>query len=191
MRATPCLAFVAVAAGPVHADSFVEVAGGISIPLSDDDWTNLVETSPKLALRAGSYPEKIGVVLSADWMPANTDADGAFGGALDVSAHRFRLLVGPMFHHHVSNLLVAGGRAGLGADIAYAKASSLLGEVSETDVGFGFELAGGVWAKVGSIEIGGEVAIPIGIHDDDNDVIDFNYTSVDLELLFSARFTSH
>jgi hypothetical protein len=175
----------------VHADSFVEVAGGISIPLSDDDWTNLVETSPKLALRAGSYPEKIGVVLSADWMPANTDADGAFGGALDVSAHRFRLLVGPMFHHHVSNLLVAGGRAGLGADIAYAKASSLLGEVSETDVGFGFELAGGVWAKVGSIEIGGEVAIPIGIHDDDNDVIDFNYTSVDLELLFSARFTSH
>ena len=198
MRVILASAFVAtvLATAPARADSFVEVAGGVSLPLSDDNWTDAVESSPLLALRVGAFPNEIGGYVSADWMPTNTDAEGGTfpGGSTDISAHRFRLMVGPLFHHAISNTLAVTGRACVGADIAYASASgTVLGasyDESETDVGLGFEFGGGVWARLGGIELGGEVAIPIGLHDDDNDVIDFDYTSVDLQLLFGARFIS-
>ncbi len=181
---------------PAHADSFVDLFGGISIPLEDEDWTDAVESSPVLGLRVGSTTKQIGGYLSADWMPTNTDAQGwnlpATSG--DVSAHRFRLMVGPLFQHTVSNTLAVTARAGIGADIAHASISGTVGtigfEESETDVGLGFEFAGGVWFKLGSLAVGGELALPIGIHDDDNDVLDFNYTSVDLQILFGVRFSS-
>src|SRR5258706_324047 len=37
-----------------RADSFAEVVGGIAIPIANDSWTKVVETSPKLSLRAGA-----------------------------------------------------------------------------------------------------------------------------------------
>lgn len=196
MRAYLCLAILAVAT-PARADSFVELAGGISIPLGDDEWADLVETSPTLAVRAGSVPNNIGGFLSVNWMPANTDAQGWSGPFTsgDVSAHRFRLIAGPMYRHQLSNTLAVTGRAGVGADIAHASVEgTVLGtsfESSETDVGFALEFGGGVWFKVGSVEIGGEVAIPFGFHNDDNMDIDFDYTSYDFELFGAVRLMSH
>lgn len=193
MRVFLCLAVLAIAT-PARADSFLELAGGISIPLGDDEWTNLVESSPKLALRAGAVPKQLGFVVSADWTPVNTDA-GSWsvpGASGDVSAHRFRILVGPMIRHAVSNTLSVTATAGIGADIAHASAeATVLGanfESSETDVGLGFEVGGGVWFKVGGVEVGGQVAVPFGIHDDDNDTLDFSYTSYDFEILGGVRF---
>lgn len=183
---------------PARADSFVDLFGGISIPVEDEDWTDAVESSPVLGLRVGSVPNQIGGYLSADWMPTNTDAQGwnLPGTTGDISAHRFRLMVGPLFQHTVSNTLAVTGRAGIGADIAYASVSgTVFGaefEESETDVGLGFEFAGGLWFKLGSLAIGGEVALPIAVHDDDNEQNrpDFIYTSVDLQILFGVRFSS-
>jgi hypothetical protein len=124
----------------------------------------------------------------------NTNADGAFGGALDVSAHRFRLLVGPVFQHSVSNTLVVTGRAGIGADIQYVSTEvDVFGttvEDSESDVGLGLEFAGGLWFRLGSVAVGGELGLPISMHDDDNENIDYNWTSIDVDLLFGVRFTS-
>jgi hypothetical protein len=199
MRTYLCLAFLAVAT-PARADSFVELAGGISIPLGDDDWTNLVETSPTLAVRAGSVPNNIGGFLSVNWMPANTDAQGWAGplGSVDISAHRFRLIAGPMYRHQLSNTLAVTGRAGVGADIAHATVEGTIPivgsfEESETDVGFALDFAGGIWFRVGNVEIGGEVAIPFGFHDDDNDANnpDFIYTSYDFEIFGAVRLMSH
>lgn len=190
-------AAVAIAAPTsARADSFVDLFGGISIPVEDEDWTNAVESSPVLGLRVGSAPNQIGGYLSADWMPTNTDAQGwsVPGSAGEVEAHRFRLMVGPLFRSSVSNTLAVTARAGIGADIAYASVSgNVFGatfESSETDVGLGFEFAGGLWFQLGSVAVGGEVALPIGIHDDDNEDIDFVYTSVDLQILFGVRFVS-
>jgi hypothetical protein len=127
-------------------------------------------------------------------MPADVKSDGAFG--LDVSANRFRILVGPELRHPVSNTLAITARAGLGLDIAHDSVTgSILGaqvDSSETDIGFGFEVGGGVWFGVGGIEIGGEASLPIAIHDDDATENDYSYdyTSVDLQLLFGVRFVT-
>lgn len=179
------------------ADSFFEIAGGFTAPMGDDDWDNTVESSPKLALRAGKMNKSFGGFFSADWVPENTDAmSGVFpGGSTDISAHRFRLLVGPAFEAPLNRMLVFTGRLGIGADITRASAKvTFLGgstETSDTDVGFGFEVGAGLWAKVGSMQVGGEVGIPVGYHDhaaNDQGEIAMQWTSYDLDVLFGVRF---
>jgi hypothetical protein len=195
MRAIVALVLVTIAA-PAHAESFVDIYGGISIPIADDDWTDAVESSPVIGARAGAFPKEIGGYLQVEWMPTNTDAQGwnVPGSSGNISAHRFRVMVGPLLHRNIGALSVTG-RAGIGIDIAYARASGNIGPVSfdesETDVGLGFEFAGGLWFKLGNLEVGGELALPVGLHDDDNNAIDFNYTSVDIQLLFGVRFLSN
>ena len=190
MRAIVYVLVVCAAVTPAQADSFVELAGGLTTPLGDDDWSNSVESSPKLALRLGAFPHEVGGFLSADWTPYETDADGGWG--TEVSAHRFRLMGGVMFHHMVSNTLVVTGRGSVGADIAHAKATIPLFniEVSDTDTALGFEMGIGLFFKTGRMELGGEVAIPIAIHDHEGgqDRIAMQYTSYDLDILFCVRF---
>ncbi len=189
MRVLPCLLLLA-GSSAAHADSFVEIAGGITTPLGDQDWQDSVESSPKLALRLGSFPNEIGGFLSVDWTPYETDADGAWG--VDVSAHRFRLMGGVMFHHPVSNTLVVTGRGSVGADIAHASARIPIfnTEVSDTDTALGFEMGVGLFFKTGRMEIGGEAAIPIAIHDHEGgqDRIQMKYTSYDFDLMLCVRF---
>ena len=60
------------------ADSFVEVDGGVMIPVSDEQWTDYIESGPKLAARVGSMGQKIGGLVSVDWTPINAD-DNGFG----------------------------------------------------------------------------------------------------------------
>ncbi len=197
MRVILCLAVLSIAA-PARADSFVELAGGVSLPMGDDNWTDAVESSPILAVRAGAVPNKIGGFFSAEWMPTNTNASGWQIGnsGADLSAHRFRLIVGPMYRHELSNTLAVDGRFGIGADIAHASVEGNVGPISfdesETDVGLALDFAAGVWFRIGNVEVGGTVAIPFGFHDDVNDNnINFDWTSYDLQLLGAVRFMSH
>ena len=163
------------------------------LPLSDEQYTDTVDTSPVVGLRVGAHPQALGGYLSFEWMPVNLKAD--FGG-LDVSAHRFRLIVGPELHHPVSNTLVVTGRAGIGLDIARSSVSGNVFGIefddSETDMGLGFEFGAGLWFQLGGLQVGGEVSLPIGIHDDDTTEMDYDYdyTAVDLQLLFGVRFVS-
>ena len=197
MRAIAFLAVLTTAAAPAAADSFVELAGGLSIPIADDDWTDVAESSPKIALRLGAFPQNLGAFLQADWTPVNTDATGGQfpGGNADISAHRWRMLVGGLFRHSISNVLTFQGRAGIGADIHYLNvAVEFLGnraEESETDVGLGLEFGAGLWFRSGNLEIGGEIALPIGIHDDDNQNYDFVYTTYDIDFMLGVRFLSN
>lgn len=193
MRAIVALALLCAPAA-AHADSYVGLVAGLDLPLSDDQYTDTVDTSPVLGLRVRAYPKAIGGYLSFEWMPADVKSDGAFG--LDVSAHRFRLIVGPELYHPVSNVLSVTGRAGVGLDIAHSNVSgTILGttvDSSETDLGIGFEFAGGLWLHVGGLEVGGEISLPVGIHDDDpneNDY-DYDYTAVDLQIMAGVRFVS-
>lgn len=183
---------------PARADSFVDLFGGLSLPLGDDDWTDTVESSPKLGLRIGAVPNQIGGFLQADWTPTNTDATSTTfpGGSSDISAHRFRIHAGAMFHHNISNTLVLTGRGGIGVDIAHASASVVFlgnrSEVSDTDAGLALEFGAGLFFHAGGLEIGGEVGLPIGFHDHEGgqDRIQMQWTSYDLDLLFCVRFLS-
>ena len=141
------------------------------IPLGDSKsdnsgWSDQVGSSPKLGVRAGAIGEAgLGGMVSADWTPVNYNYRSNFG---DVSAHRFRILAHVMFEKHVAPKLTIDGRAGAGIDIAHASASAtLLGttfNASDTDVGSAFEFGGGVWFDVGSVQLGGELALPFGGH---------------------------
>lgn len=176
-------------AAPARADSFLDLVGGISIPVGDSDWTDQVESSPKLAVRAGSIPDNVGAFVSADWTPENTDFKAQFPNA-DVSAHRFRLLAGVAFQSPQKANLILTGRAGIGADIAHASVNNtILGDFSDTDTGFAFEMGVGLWVKLGSVAVGGEVALPISHHDHaaSQNGIEFKYTSFDVDLMFGVR----
>jgi hypothetical protein len=188
--------------GSARADSFAEVMGGISIPIADSNWTNTAESSPQIGARAGAVNEKgIGGMVQFDWTPVNLDTSGgSFGGlgSTDIAAHRFRFLADLVIQRHVMPKLVASGRVGIGLDIAHASASvTVLGNTtssSDTNLGFGFELGGGLWYDLGDIEIGGELALPVAAHSKHGDGSDgnytFDYTSYDINILFGARFFS-
>jgi hypothetical protein len=186
---------VLLLAGTAKADSFLDIKGGLTTPLGDDDWNNTVESSPKLAVAAGSVPKTVGGMVSADWTPYNTDAQANFPNA-DISAHRFRLLANLAFQSPVKAKLMLTGRVGIGADIQHFNAkATVLGatfESSDTDVGIGFEMGAGLWVKVGSVAVGGELAIPISHHDKDNPQgeFDFKYDTFDLDLLFGVRLAA-
>ncbi|MGE5182836.1 MAG: hypothetical protein ACM31C_12265 [Acidobacteriota bacterium] len=194
---------LAAASSRASADGFVDFVGGIAAPLGDNTWTNTVETSPKLGVRAGGFNSEgqLGGMLSLDWTPENLDnSGGAFpGGSVDTSGHRFRILVQALAQQHVLPKVSIVERAGAGVDIARgAYSASFLGSTtdhSDTNVGVGFEFGGGVWIAISdSMQLGGELAIPIGYHSHkstgQNGDIAFDYTSYDLDLLFGVRLWS-
>jgi hypothetical protein len=195
MRAIALSVAILVVSARAEADNFVEVAGGIMMPVNDDDWTNYVEAGPKLAVRVGgtgSSEGTVGGLLSIDWTPIQPD-DTGFAG-VDVSSDRFRILLNAYSDRHIGPKLTASFRVGAGIDIAHVNIKTNIGpfsgEDSDTDPGFALELGGGLWFDIGSLQVGGELALPLGFHADGSDNnIDLNdYMSVDVDLLFGVRF---
>lgn len=196
MRVLPSLAVLALAT-PAMADNFVELNGGIMMPVDDDAWTDYVDSGPKLGVRVGAMDRAgFGAMLSADWTPINTDNFSAFGATVDAAAHRFRLLIGGSVQSRVGKSLTASFRFGAGADIARVTVESNFfgarSKQSDTDSGIAIEVGGGLWFDVGSVQVGGDVGLPMGFHaDDSDDDIDLNdYRSIDIDLLFGVRFFS-
>lgn len=194
------LAAVLLAATPAAADSFAGAVGGIMIPLADSKsdnsgWADQVGSSPKLGIRGGATGTSgLGGMISADWTPVNYNYKNNF---TDVSAQRFRILAHLLFEKLVAPKLTVFGRAGGGIDIAHASASAtILGttfNASDTNVGWAFEVGGGVYFNVGSVQIGGEVALPFGGHShkaSGNNDITLDYTSTDVDILFGIRMMS-
>jgi len=198
MRALILSLAVLVVPARVSAESWVEVAGGVMLPAGDDDWENYVEAGPKLAVRVGgtgSNGGRSGALVSADWTPINND-DNGWGNAVEVSSDRFRVLVGAFTDLLVGPKLTATIRVGAGIDISHVNVRTNLGpfsgEASDTDPGFALEAGGGLWFDVGSVQVGGEIALPVGFHADgkDNDIDLADYMSYDIDLLFGVRLIS-
>ena len=178
---------------PAKADNFLDLEGGLTTPLGDKHWNDTVEPSPKLAVHVGSVPKNLGGLLSFDWTPYNTDNGSATfpGGSSDVAAHRLRVLGNLAFMSPVKAKVMVTGRVGIGIDYQhYTATTTFLGSSSSTsdsDVGIAFEMAAGAWFKLGSVAVGGELAIPISHHDKDTNTFDFVYDTYDLDLLFGVR----
>ncbi len=192
---------VLAGASSARADSFLEVLGGLAIPAANNNWTNTVDTSPKLGARAGAVGDSgLGGMIQADWTPENLNTSGgSFGvGSADIALHRFRILGDLTVHHRVLPKLIVSARVGAGVDIAHASATfTLLGNTtssSDTNAGFAFELGGGLWYELGDLQVGGELALPISSHSKHGNATDgnytFDYTSYDVDLLFGVRVMS-
>ena len=180
-----------------RADSFAELAGGLAIPASDDNWTKLVGASPKLAARGGSMSGELGGMLGVDWTPESLDNGGGSSGLGSTagSLQRFRVLASGVIRHRITPTLTVGGRAGAGIDIAHASYDvTLLGTTtsgSDTDVGYAFEFGVGLWVDVGTKQVGVELAVPFGHHDkpaQQSGDLPFQWTSIDVDLLVGVRF---
>jgi hypothetical protein len=168
---------------------------GLQLPLGDNDWTNTVDVSPTLGLRAGVVQNALAGMVSVDFTPENLTDQQTMPNGVDThaSGYRLRLLAHVGFEHHIAPKLTLTGRAGAGIDIAHGSYDfNFLGAhlaSSNTDTGYAFEFGGGVWWDAGSVQVGGELAVPIGHHDkaSQNGSVGFVYTSYDLNFLFGIR----
>lgn len=168
------------------ADSYVELLGGLALPIADDDYEDIADESLKLGVRFGAGA----IDGSIDFTPVNTDV-GVLGGDLDIQ--RFRFQVGGRLTRPIGARSQLFGRVSGGLDfVRYSASGQVLGvrfEQSETDLGLAVELAGGLLVNVGKVQIGGQLGIPMAFHVDDGGTDDdpddeFDYTGVDLDLLF-------
>ena len=103
-----------------------------------------------------------------------------------------------MFAHRVAPKVTITARAGAGVDIDHAGYSvTVLGSTtsnSDTNAGLAMELGGGAWFDVGSMQLGVEAGLPIGLHSHKASQagdITFDWTAYDFDLLFGVRFHGH
>lgn len=196
MRATITTFTIAIAttAAPqvAAADGYAEAVVGLAVPVADDDYDNYADDSLKLGLRAGGGGGPTQLELTGDFTLVSPEFEG--NDLLDSSAQRYRILVGARHHVPVgkASLFV---RLGAGVDIAHASVfGTVLGvdyEVSDTDPGIAAEAGIGVRVPLGGkLYVGGHFAVPMAFHFDeddpqDNDDVYFDYTGIDLDLLFT------
>ncbi len=176
-----------------HAEPYVELGGGLVLPVSDGDWTDSIDPSLGLAARIGGGGD-VGGMFSFEWDPLSSNLDY-------VRFSRFRFLGHVVVHHRLSPKTELVGRFGAGIDLIHSSVNAtILGfrvEGSDSDVGLAFEAAGGAWFSVGSgsTQVGVEAALPIGYHNNsgnknnpnDPDNRRVEYTSVDIQILGGVR----
>ncbi len=189
MRAL-AIALVVTAASSAQASPFIELGGGLIVPLSDSTYTDSVDPSVGLAARIGAGGKLAGM-FSFEWDPLASNLQY-------VSFNRFRFLGHVVLHHAVSPTLELTGRLGAGIDLLHESTEgTILGvrfQGSDSNLGLALELGAGGWFSVGSggTQVGVELAIPIGYHTDDNtpstaDNANWDFTSVDLQILGGLR----
>lgn len=195
---TIVLASALAIATPARADGFLDVAGAVAVPVADKYWTDNVDPGPKLGVHVGAASnDSAGGMIGVDWTPIRSSSSNFGFGTSEVSIHRFRALASLMVLHRVSPRLVTSARLGAGVDITHVGYTvTILGSSSsgsDTDTGYAFEAGGGVWLDVGgSVQLGGELGLPIGHHSQhtNNNYTYNSYTSLDVDLLLAVRLWS-
>ena len=177
------------------AEGYMEVGGGLDIPVSDDEYTQYVDPSANLFIRFGRGGPPVGGMFSADWTPLAADS----GSFLDFN--RFRFMGHVVVRKQAGPTVEIAGRFGAGLDIIHESFDlTFLGtryEGSDTDLGLALEAAGGAWFSVGGggTQVGVELVLPISFHSSDgnpnnpNDPNNpqFEFTSIDLQVLGGVR----
>ncbi|MEZ4404153.1 MAG: hypothetical protein R3B06_29290 [Kofleriaceae bacterium] len=194
---TSAVALLALAPA-ARADSLLEFVAGGAIPVADSEYTDRVDNSLKLGVRAAAVGARgAGVELGLDYTIANFDGGGQFAG-LSVDGWRLRALVGGRYQAALGGKGFAFARLGAGLDVAgLAVTGTLLGfpvDESQTDLGVALEVGAGIGVRLGKATVGLQAALPIGLHVDPDDQadahdFDFEYTAVDLDVLASVGTT--
>jgi hypothetical protein len=195
------LGLVAGGARVAHADDeggrgFVELAIGEMSPLGDDEWDSKQDGVAKLGIHGGSWANRgLGFELGLDYTGLDSYHAEALGQSVDGDFSRVRLLIGGRFAAPIAHKLRAFGRLLVGAD--YVRGSlDLSGPINagrtESDVGLGLEIGGGVLYSLGdAFAIGAQIAIPMAFHFTPQDIpndqwADFEYDAYDLDLMLTV-----
>jgi opacity protein-like surface antigen len=193
-RSVPIVAALAFMPMLASADGWVEVVVGAAVPVADSDYTDRVDNSPTAGLRVGGDRDGVGAEVAIDYTPIDIHGSSTFAG-VEFSAWRTRALVAARVIRPIGRKAVVFARAGAGVDLANISASgSFLGvnvDQSETDTGLALEVGVGIGVTLDPVLLGVQLGVPIGLHfndDDPNDPndFDFEYTAVDLQVLFAV-----
>ncbi len=184
-------AVLLLSASTARADgTFLEGDIGLMVPIADDEYEGNIDEALKLGVRLGSMSGARGLDVAIDFTPINDDLLG------NVDISRFRFMVGGRYQHSINPKTHFVFRGAAGIDLVHASASGqILGvefDFSQTDVGLALEVSGAIMFDVGSKgQVGAKLGIPFAFHFDDDDPddpddTDFEYTGVDLDVLFVA-----
>lgn len=175
-------------AAPARAENaFILVGGGVLFPMGDGDWENVAEASPTVFVRGGggrllNPRARLMIEGSFEVTPISTNYEDNAIFQLDVT--RFRALIGVRYEQLVSRGMLLAVRGGIGIDHLRGEVTTPLGSGSDDDTGLALEVGIGPWFSAGSVLAGFELALPVGLHDDDT----FDFRSTDLALVASVRF---
>lgn len=170
-----------------RADSFLILGGGMIFPLGDENWEDLAESSPTFFVRGGGGRKvqahaRLLIEGSFEVTPISTSLNDSAIADLDVS--RYRALLGVRYEQRIGHAALISLRGGFGIDHLRGELTTPLGSDSDNDTGLALELGGGPWFQAGPVLLGFELAMPIGLHDDNT----FDFRSTDLSLLAGVRF---
>lgn len=211
MRGFLIVCLLAAASSIAHADVFAEAVGGGSFPIGDSNWTNKVDKSPDVGVRAGwTMHDGVGAMVQADWTPlnpyvaptANLGATTIPGYTYTDAMQRFRVLADATFQMHLTPWLVARARAGVGVDIMHETVAFSGIHATEVDPNIAVEVGGGLWWSLARsrVAIGGELALPFSNHSRASGLppaipldrlFPEQYASWDIELELGVRVTLH
>ena len=176
--------------------SYLELAPGIMVPVSDSEYTAGTNNSFKLGARLGlALAAHVAFEFTGDWTRLN-EAPRQF---FDVKATRYRILAGTRIEGRLGRRAHLFGRVAVGSDIIHANVrtqGSVVGtrfELDETDLGVAVEFGTGVVVEVTPrFAVGAQFALPIGLHynaDDPEDSgdLDLEYKAVDLDFLAAMQ----
>jgi hypothetical protein len=200
------IAAVVLVSMPSHVSAdgygFLRFSGGAALPLGDHTWRQSAGVSPKLGVGVGGVVGTVGAMFTADatLIRLAEDEDLFAMGTSNETMRRARLLGHVSYdRRNVGDPRVAlVFRGGVGADIAFASYDRFSGGTnypkSLTKVGLALELAAAAYVELGpGVHLGGELAVPISRYASETapgGATGFRYTSVDLDVLVTVRFTS-
>jgi hypothetical protein len=190
-----CLLSLAPLAG-ARADGFAEGVVGIVAPLGEESYDDYAKTSLKLGARAGGWitesrpdqPGKVGIELAFDWTPFSTSLDNPPN--FPTSVHRLRFLGGVRFGVPVGTQALLFFRGLVGVDHVRIDGDVVFGGFRASwnarSTGFALEPGVGVLARVGTVALGAQLAIPVAFHrDDPEERVTLDYDAYDLDFLFT------
>jgi hypothetical protein len=172
-------------------DGFLELVAGPTLVQGDEDYENVVDDSFKLGLRGGVMGTRSGFEIALDWNDLDPpDVEIPFLGTYDNEVHRFRFMLGGRFGALVAGKVFVFGRLAAGVDYLSASTEGPGVDEDRSDVGFGFELGGGAIVRLGSLYLGGQLAIPFAFHSEDDDAeegdLNLDYRSTEIDLLLNV-----
>lgn len=179
-----------------RADAFLAVTGGAMFPIGDDDWNNTVDAGPVLGLRGGGgrrVDPRSAVMVEASFEYAPL-SDNFSSSLVSIDLTRYRALLGVRFERVMNSGPLVSLRGGVGiSHLIIEAASPLLPNLNtRTDTGLALEVGAGVWFPAGPAHIGVELALPIGIHNDDpedNNDIPSDFRTTEVSVLGGLRFS--
>lgn len=184
MRAAVLALLLVPALARAQVQGFAEGLLGVSMPLGDQRYNDLINASFKLGVRGGVWladMPRVALEGSFDFSPLSSQATSF---VLSYDAKRIRFLGGIRVGFPVDPVLLYL-RFAAGMDYVSYTGVFLGTRLSDSKTGVAFDPGLGVAVAVlGYMRLGAQLSFPISIHNDSRNIA-LDYTSTDLDLVFT------